>query len=142
MRSPLVHDARLDDTLRCNIDPPDLEHPQRNRHRIAHIHLTDRTNSSRNKYHMARRLWQSSADALWLRSPRGVKPPESLRDRYLRGLTKMGKARAGRIRESSINNIVKAAIARTGIDPPLLRSRQSRHGSLASLDGYIRINDL
>jgi integrase len=82
----------------------------------------------------------------------------------LRGLTKHGKARAGRIGESSINTIVKTAIARTGTDPSkysahglragfityanMMRvpdrdiARQSRHSSLASLDGYIRINEL
>jgi integrase len=82
----------------------------------------------------------------------------------LRGLTKYGKPRSTRIGESSINTIVQAAIARTGTDPTPysahgLRAgfityadqlgvpardiaRHTRHKSLASLDGYVRVNEL
>jgi integrase len=82
----------------------------------------------------------------------------------LRGLTKYGKPRRTAIGESTINSLVKAAIERTGTDASPysahgLRAgfatyanmmgssdraiaRQTRHKSLASLNSYVRVQDL
>lgn len=82
----------------------------------------------------------------------------------LRGLTKNGRPRSTAIGESTINKLVKSSIERTGTDATpysahglragfatyanILGSsdraiaRQTRHKSLASLDTYVRIQEL
>lgn len=81
----------------------------------------------------------------------------------LRGLTRTGQPRATRMSDSSINMLVKAAVARTGSDPAPFSAhglragfvtycnllgqsdrsiaRQTRHRSLSSLGPYVRIAD-
>lgn len=81
----------------------------------------------------------------------------------LRRLTKTGKPRSTRMSPDTINDIVKAAVARTGTDPVAYSAHslragfvtyahlmgqsdraiahQTKHASLASLGQYVRISD-